>query len=767
VLPDRTDAPADPAVGVVGHQVDPLINQAVAVVIDVVAHLGGGCADIDRDLIGAVAIQAILTGAADIAADAAVVRIDGEVEPFVDRQVAVVVDVVAYLGRRYATGLWSGPRAVTVGADLPACTNVSAESAVERIIGQYEAIVNDAVAVIVNVVAYLGGRHATILRHGPLAVAVVAHLPGRADMAADTAVGRVGEEVDPLVDEAVAVVVDVVAHLGGRNAIVGWHVPGTGTVLTVLAACTSPSAHAAVGIVDEQVEAVIDDAVAVIVNAVADFGTGGAVDRGSDPLAVAVVTHLSGSANQTAGAAVELVAQQVEALVDGAVAVVVGVVANLRTGTAVEHRSDQLAVAIVADRARTAITTAHAAVGVVGEEVESLVDEAVAVVVAIVADFGSRHAVVHRHGELAYRVLADGAGIAHAAACAAVERIAEEVEPLIDVPVAIVVDVVAELGSRRDAIVRRNGVGAVSVGTELAGAAAMPAGAAVGSVCEQVEAVVDHAIAVVIDVVAGLGGRRAGILRVVPLAVPVIAGLVGRASVAADPAVGRVGQQVECLVDRGVAIVVDVVADFRARRAAVRRVGPGAVSVDTVLIRPAGASARSAVGRVGEKIEVLVDHTVAVVVDAVTDFRTGSALVRRRVPLAVAVRAGLAAVAAPAAGATVCLAGREVDAGAEAVELWQGAAIHVAAGTAATIVVSRAARAGRHVVGTPGIASFEAGAPWRVGVAAAKDDCEHGGQQNDDSRCHPIALLFCLHLNSPRVLVSRRRGWPAHRVCSW
>src|SRR5205814_2132927 len=123
----------------------------------------------------------------------------------VDRAVAVVVGVVAGLGRRTdvgaaarapapgGAGLRAHPARADVGAAAPA-----------------DAVVDGAVAVVVHVVADLdGGRH--------LADAAAPH-PDRAEADAGLARAdaRAADHGEPVVHHAVAIVVDVVAALDRR-----------------------------------------------------------------------------------------------------------------------------------------------------------------------------------------------------------------------------------------------------------------------------------------------------------------------------------------------------------------------------------------------------------------------------------------------------------------------------------------------------------------------------------------------------------------------
>ncbi len=742
VLTGRASSSADSAIGLVVAQIDSLVDLSVAVVVDVVTHLAGRRADVDRNLIGAMAVQAVLGRTAEIAADSAVGGIGGQVEVLVELSVAVVVDLVAGFTGRSAVGRGNVPGAMSIAAVLAAGADVTADSAVGGVDVQERVLVDRSVAVVVFVVAHFSRGGTAVLRQNPHAVAAVAGLAVGADMPAGPAVGVVGGGVDSFIDESVAVVVDVVAHLLHRDAVVDGLVERAGTVLTVLARQADPSAHAAVGVVEEQIEGVVDAAIAVIVDAVASLLHRGAVDRRRDPLAVAVVTHLLCSAGQSADTAVGFVAEQHDQLIDFAVAVVVRVVADFQGRGAVQNRVGELAVTVVTDRSRAAIPSAHAAVGRVGEQAEAFIDEAVAVVVAVVAQFGGRRcAVVDRNGEAADRVEALCSRVTAAAAGATVVRIVEQVVGIVDASVAVVVLVVAGLGDGH-ALVHRGVPGAVSAEAGLVGGTGMSAHSAVLLIVEKVEIVVHHTVAVVVAVVTAFRDRLAVVGGGVERAVAVCTVLAAVAGVPADAAVVRVGEQVERFVDRVVAIVVHAVAAFGAWRAAVLLLVPGAVTAVAALSVRASASAHAAVGGVGEQVIPVVDHAVAVVVDVVAGFAALRALVGGLIPGAVSVVAGLSLVAGPSAGAAVGFVAGQDDAAAEAIELGQGTAVNVAVATGSgAAIAGRAAAAGGDVVGTPWVSAVETGGSGRIAVAAADGGCEQGGQQCNVRR-HPDAHLF-------------------------
>ena len=96
-----------------------------------------------------------------------------------------------------------------------------------------------------------------------------AGLQAVAGVAAHAAVLCVGEQVEPVIDGTVAVVVDAVAHLGARNALVVGDVQRAVPVGAVLSRPADVAADTAVCSVCQQIERLVDGGVAVIVHAVA------------------------------------------------------------------------------------------------------------------------------------------------------------------------------------------------------------------------------------------------------------------------------------------------------------------------------------------------------------------------------------------------------------------------------------------------------------------------------------------------------------------
>src|SRR6185503_4589071 len=164
--------------------------------------------------------------------------------------------------------------------------------------------------------------------------------------------------------------------------------------------------------------------------------------------------------------------------------------------------------------------------------------------------------------------------------------------PLVDLLVAVVVQAVAELGSAR--MDRRNRIVAIAAAGREA-------------VAIDVEVLVHGPVAIVVDAVAGLGGRRPGGAGLRHAADAVV----HRAGARRGPA----GRRPQGLVHRTVAVVVHPVAGLgpgRSGRAGLRH------AADAVVHR-AGARA----GPARRRPQGLVHRTVAVVVDAVAGLGPG------------------------------------------------------------------------------------------------------------------------------------------------
>jgi len=542
---------------------------------------------------------------------------------------------------------------VSVEAVLETGTGSVAVATVALVGQEVPVLVDDAVAVVIDLVAGLGHRCAYALRRIPLAMAVLTMLPAGTGMSTDAAVGVVGGQVEPVIDHAITVVVDAVTDFGCRCAIGLRQIPGALAGDAGLARPANPSADPAIVRVGQQVEAIVDDSITVVVLIVAGFHGRRAVERRHDVLAVAGLTDLTRTASSSAGAAVGRVALEVEVLVDNAVAIVIDAVTDLRAGNAAVLRCVPLAVPVAAGLPDSASVAAGAAVGRIGEEVEPLIDETVAVVVNPVTHFRRRCAGALRQipgAGTVFTVLPQGAGMS---ADAAVGIIEEEVEPLVDESVAVVVRVVADFAGRRSAEVDRVVPGTIAILAMLPGSASMATETAVGRIAEEVEVLVDQTIAVVVDVIAYLRAGYAIVLGDVPGAAATDTMLTGCADPAASTAVGIVAEEVEPLVDDAVAVVVDVVAYLGRRYAVVLRHDPGTVAVAADLVGRASVAADAAVGRIVTQHESLIDDAIAVVVDVVALFGHGRATALRCIPGTGPARAVLVGRASMAANAAV------------------------------------------------------------------------------------------------------------------
>src|SRR5258706_8291139 len=217
--------PLDARFGLLGAWSE-VVGDPVAIVVLAVAHLG-----LAFDLTGASDLAALANGVAGptggvivrrlrgiaCGADSRIMR--GDVSLVVDRAVAIVVDAVARLvgladalvtRERVALTLecpgTADPRVAALGCGAPVRAARLAE------LGH---VVDDAVAVVVDAVARLLLGLSLALTIERRAAAHI--VPGRADAdPATPAVAASGAEPGHVVDLAVAVVVDRVAHLAGR-----------------------------------------------------------------------------------------------------------------------------------------------------------------------------------------------------------------------------------------------------------------------------------------------------------------------------------------------------------------------------------------------------------------------------------------------------------------------------------------------------------------------------------------------------------------------
>ena len=187
---------------------------------------------------------------------------------------------------------------------LSGAAGVAAEAAVGFVIGKDEAVVDDTVAIIVGIVAEFGSRDAAVDRYSVIALSGDAGLSIPAGSTAGAAVQLVVLQVETVVRDAVAVVVLVVADFCGRDAVVDWGAIDALTIHTILRGSAGTSAGAAVQLVIGQDETVVHDSITVIVLVVADFGGFDAAIHWIGVGALSVGAVLICSAGSPAGAAI-------------------------------------------------------------------------------------------------------------------------------------------------------------------------------------------------------------------------------------------------------------------------------------------------------------------------------------------------------------------------------------------------------------------------------------------------------------------------------
>ena len=404
-----------------------------------------------------------------------------------------------------------------------------------------EALVHRAVAVVVQPVAVLGAGgpgHAGLR----LAAHAVVHL---VHAGADAA----GGGAEAFVHRAVAVVVQAVADLDiGGAGLTGDPLTGHAVARGHLA-----EAHAAGG----AAQALVHETVAVVVQAVAVLGDRGPGLAGLH-LSVHAVVHLVEADPGATG-------QGAEALVDLAVAVVVHEVAGLGEGRA-GHAVHHLAVLAVL---LGHLAGAHAA----GGRAEALVEEAVAVVVRAVADLDDvRGEVLDAHVDVVLTAVgipaealgeADQVAVGAEVAVRGVAGVAEEGEVLVGLPVAVVVQAVAELGEARPSLVDALDVQAIR-GAGQGAVLAEVRVRAVAGLTEEGEVLVGLPVAVVVQAIADLGDVRLGLVDA--LDVQAVGGA-GVGAVLAEVQVRAVAgraEEGEVLVDLPVAVVVQAVTELGA-----------------------------------------------------------------------------------------------------------------------------------------------------------------------------------------------------------
>ncbi len=488
-----------------------------------------------------------------------------------------------------------------------------------------------------------------------------------------------GWAVHPIIDDAIAVVVDFVAGLlagEARNGVTDRVSVGRAHRDTLIGAGTD-ARRASLA----QAEALVGAAIAVVVDVIAEFGAGNPFfcdDAGS--CAVAVADHLSGAGTSTHP--FEAIIAEAEALVDGAVAVVVDIIAEFGAwspadGTAggaflVATTGDHpclttgsntskallcqvevlvgaaIAVVIVpitpfwcgrddivhnalgvssVSASYDALASAHIVAEARHTDVEVLVGAAIAVVVDVVADLGAGGAgISYAYGEVFPLCAGEPAGAGADANPYLTSTV--EVEVLVGAAIAVVVDVVADLcpGEGRDCIA----AGAGKAVTDDLALALASADTRLTRTAETCVVLVGAAVAVVVDIVAGLGARCAGLGRTADSrAVICIADPLTLGSACADPDKTTGWARGE-FVHPAVAVVVDVIADLCLRKGFPIASCPVALGVAGLRTCGTGTLSPGALGAavaipllpwkaVAREPSDIVDGAVAVVVETVAD----------------------------------------------------------------------------------------------------------------------------------------------------
>ena len=611
-----------------------LVDVAVAVVVLAVAHF------LPRRVGNALLLFAVCAGrhlaeaGANAAANGAFVRFAITV---------VVLGVADVLG---------GHLVVQALPPLPGVAELAAGATNANTFGSFRArvaaanelLIDTAVAVVVLVVAELvlgenfthafGPGQAAIDTgtHAALALAntcgtlrpVVAGLLG-------TGNAHAGRAVCENVRDAIAVVIDTVADFFGGDYLAFAEAPASttvsagaesrlaganakGAVGTFVAVLNIFDIADAFGAVDE----FINEFVAVVVDAVADFFSGlfGNSITGDTAFGAALEHANSLASTDTRGA----FQTDFEPFVGRAVAVVIDAVAMLLLGGFARGGTADLAV-VAADTRALADTCTNANTAV-GFKVEVFVDAAIAVIVEVVAQLVHGFAWVNiTNGATGVIWVADVDTAPGTCPNADVALLAKR-EGLIDFVVAVVVGVVAEL-FRRDDLVCALGVvpraAAVyaplltgptdantrgSLGTQVAGLQCFWFADALASL-----QVVDGTVAVVIEAIADLDAGAHE--RITDTRLPVLAGGDG---VGTDALAADLFGAIEIFVDVAVAVVVDAIAllgAFDLERAA----GIALLRICTNEYAIVRASSLTASGL--GVIEVLVDHAVAIVIATV------------------------------------------------------------------------------------------------------------------------------------------------------
>ena len=422
-------------------------------------------------------------------------------------------------------------------------------------------------------------------------------------------------EAQALVGVAIAVIVDVVAELGAGG-------PGlriTDGVVLVAAdqdslCCAGSNADGA-GLVEAR--HVVDLAVAVVVDVIAELGVAipGESTTGGALLVAGAGGHCFPKAGPNPNRAWLC---QVEVFVGAAIAVVIVPITPFWCGRDdIVH--DALGVAS-SSASYDALASAHIVAEARHPDVEVLVDVAIAVVVDVVAGLGAGGAGIScAHGEVFPLCAGEPAGAG--ADANPYLTITVEVEVLVGVAIAVVVLVIADLGAGDARICVALRLDAVAHLLPIAGAGAYTLGAGIA----EVEVLVGAAIAVVVGAVAQLGAGGPGLAIADDFAAERSANALSSPGASTNPHGASAGTGE--LVGAAIAVVVDVVADLCLRKdfsLASRPVALGVAGLLTHATRAdVGRTICSCVAGLGSPfntvaVDAFVDTTIAVVIDAVT-----------------------------------------------------------------------------------------------------------------------------------------------------
>jgi hypothetical protein len=466
------------------------------------------------------------------------------------------------------------------------------------------------------------------------------------------AVQRGGQSGADFVDDAIAVVVEVVAGVSWEVATPPTGVEQTfvGLPIAVVIDVVAPLGHGLAGngvaaggiqvLADHhagahtcalphtarlaEAKALVGGVVAVVVVAVAGLGSGQDLAFAGSKSATAVAESHAGLAVAksvaalwpfvaTASLAWRAVAEG--SVVDAAIAVVVTAVAAL----VLVGGEGSVALFHPAFAGQNPLCAHSGLAGVTGGAVDALVDGPVAVVVLAVAGFnlglkcdcGANHC----------SAIASSGSFDSADALFSSKACLAEVEALVDGPVAVVILSplgIAVAGNLRDRISGLGVADRVGIPTCTAHQAALTGtdALAAGALVAQARDVVDGAIAVVVLVVAGLGAGSTRTCVAAGVGMTVANGHT-LALASADTRLTRIAEALKVLVGAAIAVVVAIVAHLICRGTWIPLADDFAASRDAYALTFSGASS-NAHGTPADAGE-LVGAAITVVVGAITD----------------------------------------------------------------------------------------------------------------------------------------------------